>query len=114
MKRTNKSISKQGKEDTPKEINPLTGNPYSKHYYELQEKINTLPVKQYEAEVIKKLKENKVIILEGATGSGKTTQIPKFCLDEEICKGKAICCTQPRRVATKTLTTSARFEERRN
>ena len=84
MKRTNNTFSKQSKQDKPTETNPLTGKPYSKHYYELQEKINTLPVKQYEQEVIKQLKENKVIILEGATGSGKTTQIPKFCLDVYI------------------------------
>ncbi|BFU21332.1 pre-mRNA-splicing factor ATP-dependent RNA helicase PRP43, putative [Entamoeba histolytica HM-3:IMSS] len=80
-------------------INPLNGKPYSENYFKLQEKINALPVKQYEKEVINELKKNRVLILEGATGSGKTTQIPKFCLNPEICGGKGVCCTQPRRVA---------------
>jgi pre-mRNA-splicing factor ATP-dependent RNA helicase DHX15/PRP43 len=44
---------------------------------------------------------NQIIILEGATGSGKTTQIPQFlCFDDQPqLKGKLIACTQPRRVA---------------
>ncbi|KAL7717637.1 RNA helicase [Entamoeba marina] len=97
MKRPGKSSKKRI--DLDGITNPLTGRTYSKNYHKLQEKINTLPVKQYESQVKEMLQKNNVLILEGATGSGKTTQIPKFCLDSSICKGKAICCTQPRRVA---------------
>ncbi|ELP84712.1 ATP-dependent RNA helicase DHX8, putative [Entamoeba invadens IP1] len=87
------------------ETNPFTNRPFSNGYYVLQEKIKKLPVIKYEEEIVKTLRENKTLILEGATGSGKTTQIPKFCLDLDICKGKGVCCTQPRRVAAISVST---------
>ena len=51
-------------------------------------------------EVIKEaIRENQVVIIAGETGSGKTTQLPKICL--ELGRGIKgyIGCTQPRRVA---------------
>lgn len=56
----------------------------------------------------------KVITLVGETGSGKTTQIPQWCL--EYCKArtlpgqkKGVACTQPRRVAA--MSVAARVAE---
>ena len=97
MKRTK---SRNGKTEEPDpEINPLNRRPFSAHYHALQAKILQLPVLKHRDEVVQALENNRVVVLEGATGSGKTTQIPKFCLSEAISGGKRVCCTQPRRVA---------------
>ncbi|KAL7376832.1 hypothetical protein ABVT39_016645 [Epinephelus coioides] len=61
----------------------------------------SLPVHERQEEIIQLIRENRVVLVEGETGSGKTTQIPQFLLDEcsrtgEPCR---IFCTQPRRLA---------------
>ena len=40
-----------------------------------------LPVSQRKDEIARAIKENQVVIIAGETGSGKTTQIPKICLE---------------------------------
>ena len=44
----------------------------------------TLPLNQYAAKVIELFRNNDVSVLVGATGSGKTTQVPQLLLDEAI------------------------------
>ena len=62
-----------------------------------------LPISQRRAEIAKAIDENQVIILAGETGSGKTTQLPKICLELGLgCKG-LIGHTQPRRLAARTV-----------
>ncbi|UVW27827.1 ATP-dependent RNA helicase HrpA [Massilia sp. H6] len=58
-----------------------------------------LPVSGRRAEIAKAIAENQVVIVSGETGSGKTTQLPKICL--ELGRGQAgmIGHTQPRRIA---------------
>ena len=58
-----------------------------------------LPISAYKEQILKALQEAPVLILAGETGSGKTTQLPKFCLEAGLHKGGKIGCTQPRRVA---------------
>ncbi len=58
-----------------------------------------LPVSQRKKEIIQAIKDHQVVIISGETGSGKTTQIPKMCLDAGRGSKKRIACTQPRRVA---------------
>ncbi|MCK5641098.1 MAG: ATP-dependent RNA helicase HrpA, partial [Gammaproteobacteria bacterium] len=64
-----------------------------------------LPVIDRREEIAKAIEENQVIILSGETGSGKTTQLPKICL--ELGRGVAglIGHTQPRRLAARTVAT---------
>jgi len=58
-----------------------------------------LPVSGRRQEIAEALKKNQVVIVSGETGSGKTTQLPKICL--ELGRGETglIGHTQPRRIA---------------
>jgi ATP-dependent RNA helicase HrpA len=62
-----------------------------------------LPVVARRAEIAQAIADNQVLIVCGETGSGKTTQIPKICL--EIGRGVTgmIGHTQPRRIAARTV-----------
>ncbi|XP_062409624.1 3'-5' RNA helicase YTHDC2 [Sardina pilchardus] len=61
----------------------------------------SLPVYERQEEIVKIIKDNRVILVLGETGSGKTTQIPQFLLDDCNRNGIPcrIFCTQPRRLA---------------
>lgn len=69
-------------------------------YQNLYKKRITLPVFEYQADFMRLLSQHQCIVLVGETGSGKTTQIPQWCVDFAVSKGrKGVSCTQPRRVA---------------
>ena len=85
-------------------LNYWTGLPYSPTYYEILRKRMLLPVYEFKDELQRKVKDNQVVIIEGETGSGKTTQIPQFLLEQLAIPGvKSIACTQPRRVAAMSI-----------
>ena len=58
-----------------------------------------LPIHARREEIIRAIQQNQIIVIAGETGSGKTTQIPKFLLDAGYGQNGLIGCTQPRRVA---------------
>jgi len=62
-----------------------------------------LPLNQYGEDVKALFDANDICVLVGATGSGKTTQVPQLLLDQAIREGRGaecnIICTQPRRIA---------------
>lgn len=59
-----------------------------------------LPVSQRREEIKQLIAQNQVVIVCGETGSGKTTQLPKMCLElGRGLKGQSIVHTQPRRLA---------------
>jgi len=63
----------------------------------------SLPAAAFEERIISTVREHQVTLLAGATGSGKTTQLPQFILDDAVRAGHGgrtrIVCTQPRRIA---------------
>ena len=64
-----------------------------------------LPVAQKHDEIIEAIKNNQVLIIAGETGSGKTTQIPKMCLEAGLGLHGLIGHTQPRRLAARAVST---------
>ncbi|MGL4900890.1 MAG: DEAD/DEAH box helicase, partial [Shewanella sp.] len=62
-----------------------------------------LPVSLMRDEIAKAIAANQVVIIAGETGSGKTTQLPKICLELGLgCRGM-IGHTQPRRLAARSV-----------
>lgn len=59
-----------------------------------------LPVSQKREDIARAIRENQVVIVAGETGSGKTTQLPKICLE---LGRESIGHTQPRRIAARTI-----------
>ena len=72
----------------------------------------SLPVSQRKAEIQKLLSEHQVIVVAGETGSGKTTQLPKMCLELGFGNLGMIGHTQPRRIAARSV--AARIAEELN
>ena len=69
----------------------------------------SLPVSQRKTEIEKLLSEHQVIVVAGETGSGKTTQLPKMCLELGFGNLGTIGHTQPRRIAARSV--AARIAE---
>lgn len=73
---------------------------------EMQQQRKRLPVFERRDELLQAIDENQIIIVQGETGCGKTTQIPQYLHESGYTKTemkhgetKMVGCTQPRRVA---------------
>ncbi|XP_056387863.1 ATP-dependent RNA helicase A isoform X2 [Hyla sarda] len=79
----------------------------------LQER-ESLPVKKFETEIMTAVHNNPVVIIRGATGCGKTTQVPQYILDEFIQNDQAAQCnivvTQPRRISAVSVAERVSYE----
>lgn len=62
-----------------------------------------LPISQQRGRIMEALSAHQVVIVAGETGSGKTTQLPKMCLEAGFAANGQIGCTQPRRVAAMSI-----------
>ncbi len=63
-----------------------------------------LPVTQRREDIAAAIRDHQVVIVAGETGSGKTTQLPKICLElGRGARGKLIGHTQPRRIAARSV-----------
>src|SRR5262249_39298668 len=68
-----------------------------------------LPISARKNEIVGLIRTQQVVVIAGETGSGKTTQLPKMCLEAGLGIEAKIGCTQPRRVAA--LSISRRIAE---
>ena len=96
--------------------NPLTYRTFSDHYHRLLQTRKKLPVYQFLDDLLEKVAGSQSVVVEGETGSGKTTQIPQFLVDAGYAKfrdgrQRMVACTQPRRVAAMSIAKRVRESE---
>ncbi|GIY30037.1 pre-mRNA-splicing factor ATP-dependent RNA helicase DHX16 [Caerostris darwini] len=95
-----KSSSEPVEEKSEREIKKLS----------IQETRRSLPIFPFREDLLKAIESHHILIVEGETGSGKTTQIPQYLYEAGYTKdNKRIGCTQPRRVAA--MSVAARVAE---
>ncbi len=63
----------------------------------------SLPISARADEIVKLIRQHQVVVIAGETGSGKTTQLPKLCLAAGRGEAGMIGCTQPRRLAARSV-----------
>lgn len=72
-------------------------------YQAMLAKRQRLPAWNAREQLVSTIKSNRVVIVSGATGSGKTTQVPAYVLEDAILAGSGgqvdMICTQPRRIS---------------
>ncbi|XP_075363970.1 ATP-dependent RNA helicase A isoform X2 [Mycteria americana] len=80
----------------------------------IQQDREALPVKNFESEILDAICHNSVVVIRGATGCGKTTQVPQYILDEYIKTNRAAECnivvTQPRRISAVSVAERVSYE----
>eukprot|EP01082_Thalassiosira_pseudonana_P009772 g8712.t1 g8712 contig33:45011-47304(-) len=88
-------------------INPWTSQPYSSRYQSILQTRLKLPVYQFQSQLLEAVASNQIVVVEGETGSGKTTQIPQFLVEVGYATpgNNCVACTQPRRVAATSIAT---------
>src|SRR5215210_4442182 len=69
-----------------------------------------LPVAERKDDLLAAIRDNQVVVVAGETGSGKTTQLPKICLELGRGVEGMIAHTQPRRLAARTVAERIAFE----
>lgn len=78
----------------------------SEEYFKMLECRQKLPAYKHKEEIVELIGKHQVILIEGNTGCGKTTQVAQYILDDALMNKKGsrtkILCTQPRRIAGKS------------
>mmetsp|Transcript_25827 Transcript_25827/g.38154 ORF Transcript_25827/g.38154 Transcript_25827/m.38154 type:complete len:954 (-) Transcript_25827:33-2894(-) len=65
----------------------------------IREQREYLPIFSVRDELLNVVRENSVLVIVGETGSGKTTQLTQYLMEEGYCEYGLVGCSQPRRVA---------------
>ncbi|KAF5293769.1 hypothetical protein FQA39_LY03254 [Lamprigera yunnana] len=72
-------------------------------YKDMLARRKKLPSYKMRDEIVSLVESNRIVVISGETGCGKTTQVAQFILDDYVSKGKGsfchIVCTQPRRIS---------------
>lgn len=71
---------------------------------------DTLPIVAERERIIEAIRRERVVVIAGDTGSGKSTQLPKMCLEAGRGSKKMIGCTQPRRIAATSVSERVKEE----
>ncbi|KAK2143518.1 hypothetical protein LSH36_834g00067 [Paralvinella palmiformis] len=83
---------------------------YERKKLSIKETQISLPIYPFKQDLLDAISDHQVLIIEGETGSGKTTQIPQYLVEAGYTEdSKKIGCTQPRRVAA--MSVAARVAE---
>ena len=72
---------------------------------QIQRQRDALPVRAFRDALLEATRAHQVVLVAGATGCGKTTQVPQYLIDDAWARGRgaAIMCTQPRRISAVTV-----------
>ena len=106
--RVNKEAESEKKSQTLAQLTEAAQQAYAKAQLRLQSRPvihypDELPVSQKRDDIASAIANNQVVIVAGETGSGKTTQLPKICLELGLGTRGLIGHTQPRRLAARSV-----------
>ena len=85
-------------------------NFYNKRNFTIKQQRESLPIFEYKNDLKNAISKNKITIIIGETGSGKTTQITQYLVEWGFATFGKIGCTQPRRVAAMSVANRVSLE----
>ncbi|KAH8835166.1 P-loop containing nucleoside triphosphate hydrolase protein [Flagelloscypha sp. PMI_526] len=98
--------SEPSRQISPEFLHGLIAERHSRLEYQtmLRQRL-TLPIAQERDNILRHLEDHQVLVVCGATGSGKSTQLPTYILENELTGGRHchVICTEPRRISAVSL-----------